>query len=249
MGKRILVQHRGRGGAQYRSPQKGKIAPARYPDISEKTTKCEVVDILHERGRDAPLTKLRISQDNFSFIPAITGTIVGSIVEIGDNASFKEGNILRLKDIPEGSTICNIEMNQGDGGKLVKSAGGSALLFSHTTKGALIKLPSGKNITINNNCRASIGRIAGWGRSEKPFLKAGNRYYLMKSKNKLYPRVRGVAMAAVHHPFGGGRHQHSLKPTTTNRNAPPGRKVGLIAAKRTGLGGRRNAKAKIQVDR
>ena len=57
---------------------------------------------------------------------------------------------------------------------------------------------------------------------------------MMKAKAKRYPSVRGVAMGSVHHPFGGGRHQGPHKSTSTSRNAPPGRKVGLIAARKTG---------------
>lgn len=247
MGKRILTQHRGRGGFQYRAPKKGKVAPAKYPDLSDKKLSGAVVDILHERGRDAPLAKIKIGEGRFSHIPAVTGLRVGSQIEIGKKADLKEGNVLPLTDIPAGSTICNIELSKGDGGKLVKAAGSSAILFSHTAKGALLKLPSGKSIIVDSNCRASLGRVAGWGRAEKPFLKAGNRYHLMKAKGKLYPRVRGVAMAAVHHPFGGGRHQHSIdKSTTTSRNAPPGRKVGLVAARKTGA--KRVARAQIKVE-
>ena len=82
-------------------------------------------------------------------------------------------NILALESIPEGTTICNIEKNSGDGGKLIKSAGSSALVFSHGVEGVTIKFPSGKFLTVNPKCRAMIGIIAGAGRKEKPFLKAG----------------------------------------------------------------------------
>ncbi len=232
---------------QYRAPKKGKIAPARYPEQSGELLKCKVIDILHERGRNAPLAKIELREDKFAYIPAVTGLKVGAQIEIGKGAEVKEGNILPLAEIPEGSTICNIELNQGDGGKLVKAPGNTATLFSHTTKGALIRFPSGKAAIINRNGRASLGRIAGWGRGEKPFLRAGPKYHLMKSKGQIYPRVRGVAMASVHHPFGGGRHQHPGKPTTTSRNAPPGRKVGLVAARKTGT--KRLARVKMEVKR
>jgi|TARA_B100000315_G_scaffold69138_1_gene62989 large subunit ribosomal protein L2 len=247
MGKRIIAQRRGRGGRQYRALKKRKLAPARYPEVSSKLVRGEVKDILHEIGRNTPLAKVKFEKENFSYIPAITGLRVGAMIEIGKGSQLKEGNVLPLSEMPEGSIICNIELNQGDGGKLVKTPGGSATLFSHTPSGALIRFPSGKAAIINSNSRASMGRIAGWGRSEKPFLKAGNKHHLMRSKNKTYPKVRGVAMASVHHPFGGGRHQHPGKPTTTSRNAPPGRKVGLIAAKKTGT--KRLARAKIEVKR
>jgi large subunit ribosomal protein L2 len=212
LGKRILTQRRGRGGQQYRAPKKGKIAPANYPEQSSQLLNGEVVDIIHE----------------------ITGLKVGGQIMMGKGAKPLDGNILPLSDIPEGSIICNIELNKGDGGKLVKAPGGSATLYSHTPLGAIIKFPSGKAAVVKNNCRASLGKIAGWGRSEKPFLRAGPKHHLMLSKGQIYPRVRGVAMASVHHPFGGGRHQHPGKPTTTSRNAPPGRKVGLVAARKTG---------------
>lgn len=80
-----------------------------------------------------------------------------------------------------------------------------------------------------------IGVIGGGGRNEKPMLKAGNVYWKFKAKRKCWPNVRGVAMNPVDHPHGGGNHQHLGKPSTISRRTPPGRKVGLIAARRTGL--------------
>jgi large subunit ribosomal protein L2 len=69
---------------------------------------------------------------------------------------------------------------------------------------------------------------------DKPVLKAGKKAKIMKGKNKLFPKTSGVAMNAVDHPFGSGRGRHMGKPRTVSRNAPPGRKVGSIASKRTG---------------
>jgi large subunit ribosomal protein L8e len=81
-----------------------------------------------------------------------------------------------------------------------------------------------------------IGIVAGGGRHEKPLLKAGNAYHKHKAKKKgNWPRVRGVAMNPVEHPHGGGNHQHIGHPSTLRRDAPHGMKVGLIAARRTGL--------------
>ncbi|MCX8175865.1 MAG: 50S ribosomal protein L2, partial [Candidatus Bathyarchaeota archaeon] len=91
-----------------------------------------------------------------------------------------------------------------------------------------------KTAIVNNNALATIGVVAGSGRTDKPFMKAGEKYYLMRSRGIKWPRVRGVAMVAASHPFGGGRHRHVGKPSTVSRHAPPGQKVGLIAARRTG---------------
>jgi len=122
----------------------------------------------------------------------------------------------------------------GDGGRLVRQAGESAVLFANTAQGSTIRMPSGRTAFLSPKCRASIGIVSGGGRVDKPFLRAGAKYHLMKSKGKMYPRMRGIAMAAVYHPFGGGRHQHPGKSTSTSRNAPPGRKVGNIAPRKTG---------------
>jgi large subunit ribosomal protein L8e len=79
-----------------------------------------------------------------------------------------------------------------------------------------------------------VGVISGGGRIEKPMLKAGRAYHKYKVKRNCWPRVRGVSMNPVDHPHGGGNHQHIGHPSTCRRDAPPGQKVGLIAARRTG---------------
>ena len=235
MGKRILVQRRGKGGIQFRAPSKGKLADARYPLLPpDKTVSAVVTDILHERGRSAPLAQLCLENGVYTYIPAVSGMKVGSKIEIGPDAEPRPGNVLPLSKIPEGTVISNIEKSYGDGGKLIRAAGSSAILYSHTSDGSFIKMPSGAKLMLSSSSRATIGVIAGGGRLEKPFLKAGTKYHLMKAKGKPYPRVRGVAMASVYHPFGGGRHQHPGKSTSTHRHAPPGRKVGHIAPRKTG---------------
>ena len=237
MGKRILAQRRGRGGFQFRTPKKGKIAPARYPNFPfNETHKGVVEDLVHERGRMAPLAKIRFDDGTIAYLPAVEGIKTGDVIYLGPDAPLHPGNILPLHRIPEGTVICNIEKHFGDGGELVRAAGTSAILFSQAEDRVIVRLPSGSSIELNPNSRATIGVIAGGGRKEKPFLKAGTKWYYMRARGKKYPTVRGVAMAAVYHPFGGGRHQHPGKPTSTPRNAPPGRKVGHIAPKKTGRG-------------
>lgn len=79
-----------------------------------------------------------------------------------------------------------------------------------------------------------VGLVAGGGRIEKPLLKAGRAHFKYKAKRNKWPKVRGVAMNPVDHPHGGGNHQHIGHASTTSRHDPPGKKVGLIAARRTG---------------
>lgn len=138
--------------------------------------------------------------------------------------------------MPEGSIICNIEHRAGDGGTFAKASGDYAIIISHNTDAGTtrLKLPSGLKKVIPSAARAMVGQIAGGGRTEKPMLKAGASYYKYKAKRNSWPKVRGVAMNPVEHPHGGGNHQHIGHASTIKRTAPPGQKVGLIAARRTG---------------
>jgi large subunit ribosomal protein L2 len=235
LGKRILQRRRGKAGIQFRAPTKGKIAPVRHPRIDPQSEGSgRITAILDERGRSAPLAQIRYGGDHYTYLPAVAGMSVGGEVSLGPTAAPIQGNVLSLSRVPEGTRVCNIELKPGDGGKLVRASGTSAVLFSKADGNAILKLPSGKNILVNDACRVTIGEVAGGGRREKPFLTAGARHHAMRASGRAYPRMRGIAMAAVYHPFGGGRHQHPGKSTSTSRNAPPGRKVGLIAPRKTG---------------
>lgn len=235
MGKRPLVRRRGRGGMQFRAPTTGKLIPAKYPRFPLlEQREGQVIDIVHERGRDAPLAKVRFDDNSISYFPAILGTRVGSKVEFGLQSKITPGNVISVQNIPDGTLVSNVEKHFGDGGALVKSAGTYATVFSHSSEGVTIKLPSGKFTTINPQNRAMIGILAGGGVGDRPFMRAGLAWRRKRSKGHKYPIVRGVAMAAYVHPHGGGRHQHVGKSSTVSRNAPPGRKVGSIAARKTG---------------
>ena len=107
-----------------------------------------------------------------------------------------------------------------------------------------VKLPSGAKKVIPSANRGMVGIIAGGGRIDKPILKAGRAYHKYKAKRNCWPKVRGVAMNPVEHPHGGGNHQHIGHASTVRRDASAGRKVGLIAARRTGRirGGKKEVK-------
>ena len=137
------------------------------------------------------------------------------------------GNILPISQIPEGTAVCNVELNPGDRGSYARTSGVSATIIGHAEDGSKtrIKLPSGARKTIDGSCRAMIGIIASGGIVEKPILKAGNQYHKYKRKRKVWPVVRGVAMNPVEHPHGGGNQQHIGFASTCSRYAPPGQKV------------------------
>ena len=233
MGKRLIVQRRGRGSPTFRAAKSGKVAPVKYPPLNVMG-RGWVKELLHDAGRGAPLAYIALEEGAAYYIAAPEGIYVGQTVEIGPEAPVKVGNVLPLGVIPEGTMICNVEIRPGDGGKIARSSGSYAIVVSHTPAGTLVKLPSKKIVILPDGCRATVGVIAGGGRKEKPFMKAGEKYHLMRAKGHKYPKVRGVAMAAVSHPHGGGSHKYPGKPTTVSRHAPPGRKVGLIAARETG---------------
>ena len=235
MGKRPLVRRRGRGGMQFRASKTRKIAPAKYPNLDPKASReAEVIDLVHESGRDVPLAKIKLDDNTISFIPAILGYKIGSKIQFGYKAEIIDGNVTSVQNIPDGTIVCNVEKQLGDGGSFIKSAGTYATVFSHADNGVTLKLASGKFTTLHPKNRATIGTLAGGGVGDRPFMRAGVKWRRFRSKGQKYPIVRGVAQASYVHPHGGGRHQHVGQSSTVSRDAPPGAKVGSIAARKTG---------------
>ncbi|AEH61080.1 ribosomal protein L2 [Methanosalsum zhilinae DSM 4017] len=235
MGKRLISQNRGRGTPTYRAPSHKYKGTLKHPKVDEnETIYGTVTAVKHDSSRSAPIVRVKFDNGEERFILAPEGTSVGQQISCGISAEIKPGNILYLAEIPEGVPICNIESKPNDGGRFARSSGVSATLIAHERGKVVVQMPSGEMKWLNPKCRATIGIVAGGGRADKPFLKAGNKYHKMKTRATKYPRVSGVAMNAVDHPFGGGNRKHPGKPTTVGRNTPAGRKVGQIAARRTG---------------
>lgn len=229
MGKRIISQARGKGSHTYRVRKKAFIYKVGYPVMEGEI---EVIKLIQSAAHSAPLMKLKVGNKVFYNV-AFESVYEGQRVKIGGSEP-SEGNILSLKDIPVGTRIFNIERNPGDGGKMIRTAGSSAIvnkIYENSKVG--VTMPNRKEVIFNQGCRATIGTIAGEGRKQKPFMKAGRMFYKMKSKGKLYPRVSAVAVNAIDHPFGSGRGKR-IKSKVAKRNAPPGRKVGHIRPRKTG---------------
>ncbi|MCE4621273.1 MAG: 50S ribosomal protein L2 [Desulfurococcales archaeon] len=234
MGKRLRQQRMGKGSPTFRSPGHIHVGPAKYPPLSNETYKGRVVELIHDPGRYVPLARVVLETGQEFLMPAAEGMYVGQIIEIGSDAAPEPGNILPAGKVPEGTMVYNIEIVPGDGGKLARQAGSYALIVGKGGGKVRVRLPSGKEKEIPEAARVTIGIPAGAGRIEKPLMKAGFAYHKWKVKARKWPRVRGVAMNAASHPFGGGSHQHKGRPSTVARETPPGRKVGHIAARRTG---------------
>ncbi len=230
MGKNLISQRRGRGSSTYRVSSHRFQGEVKHPALNSPGT---VTDILHCAGHSAPLLEVATPSGETALAIAPEGMKVGDEIIFGTE-EVREGNVLALRDIPEGTPIHNLEIHPGDGGKLVRTSGVFARIVAKTEQGVQVTLPSKKEKVLNPACRAAIGVVAGSGRLEKPFMKAGTRYHKMAARNKLYPRVSGISMNAVDHPFGGKGSHTKGRPTQSPRNAPPGRKVGKIAPRRTG---------------
>jgi large subunit ribosomal protein L2 len=239
MGKRIRVQRRGRGGSTYRASTHKRVAPAKYPPaITPKVSFAASIsgvieDLVHDPGRGAPLAFVRFENGETCYTITPEGVYKGQQISLGGKAPAAVGNILPLGKVPEGTMVCDLELRPGDGGKMARSSGAYATVVGHTPQGTMIRLPSGRTRYINDCCMATVGVVSGGGRTEKPFLKAGEKYHLMKAKGHKYPRTRGRAMVAAVHPYGSSK-KSARKGTTVSHGAPPGQKVGLIAARGTG---------------
>jgi len=141
---------------------------------------------------------------------------------------------MQLKNVPEGMLVYNIEGAPGGGGKIARSPGAFAIVVERTKKGVNVRLPSGKRKLIHPKSLATLGVVSGGGVASKPFMKAGHKYYYMKTKASNWPRVTCATMNATSHPHGGGAKRTPGRSTTVGRHAPPGRKVGMIAARQSG---------------
>merc|ERR1712013_904133 len=244
MGRVIRAQRKGAGSifVSHTKHRKGKPA-LRAVDFSERHgyIKGVIKEIIHDPGRGAPLAvthfrdPYRYKMKKELFVAA-EGMYTGQFVYCGKKAHLSIGNVMPIGHMPEGTIVCNLEEETGDRGKLARASGNYATVIAHNpdTKRTRVKLPSGNKKVIPSANRAMIGIVAGGGRIDKPMLKAGRSYHKYKVKRNSWPKVRGVAMNPVEHPHGGGNHQHIGFPSTVRRDDSAGRKVGLIAARRTG---------------
>ena len=188
---RITVRRRG-GGAK-----------RKYRIIDFKRSKLDipakVAAIHYDPNRSANIALLHYVDGEKSYILAPLRLNVGDEVISSDKADIKEGNCKRLRDIPVGTLVHNVELNPGAGGQLSRSAGSYAQLMAKEGGDALLRLPSGELRKVRELCRATIGQIGNVEREQLKLGKAGRSRLLGRR-----PKVRGVVMNPVDHPHGGG---------------------------------------------
>jgi large subunit ribosomal protein L2 len=158
-----------------------------------------VATIEYDPNRTAFIALINYKDGEKRYILAPQGLQVGATILSGDAVAPEVGNALQMKNMPLGTNVHNIEMQPGQGGKLVRSAGTSAQLTNKEEKYAVLKMPSGELRKILINCYATVGVVSNGDHNLEMMGKAGrNRWRGIK------PRNRGVAMNPVDHPMGGG---------------------------------------------
>ena len=231
MGKRIIQQARGHGSLRYRVRRQAFRYRLQYP--SKLEGEGVVVRLFNSIAHSAPLAKIKNGNEIF-YIPAFSGMVEGQKIKFGDDKSIGDGAIMKIKDIPIKTQIYCIEARPGDGGIFVKTSGATATVSKTIGGRVSVVMPSKKEKMFHPECRAIIGVVAGSGRLDKPIVKAGKQHYIKKAKGgRVWPRTSAVKVNAIDHYFGSGRGKNP-KSKIAKRNAPHGRRVGLLRPKRTG---------------
>ncbi len=199
----ITVRHKGGGWRK------------QYRIIDFKRTKdgipAKIAAIEYDPNRSARIALLSYRDGEKRYILAPAGVKVGDLLESGPKADIKTGNCLPIANIPLGTVLHNIELRPGEGGKLVRSAGGAAQLMAKEGEYAQVRMPSGEVRKILIVCRATIGQLGNVDHENEVVGKAGR-----KRHRGIRPSVRGIAMNPVDHPHGGGEARStSGRPPTT----------------------------------
>ncbi len=175
----------------------------RYRRIDFKRNKdgieAKVVAIEYDPNRTCHIALLEYADGEKRYILAPQGIVEGEVLESGEQVEPKSGNCMPLKSIPVGLDVHNIELIAGQGGKMVRSAGGSARLIAREGEWATLLLPSGEMRQVRAACRATLGVLGNADHQNVRLGKAGRKRHL-----GWRPHVRGTAMNPVAHPLGGG---------------------------------------------
>ena len=159
----------------------------------------KVLGIEYDPNRSCHIALIAYAEGEKRYILAPMGLKAGDAVESGTKVEPKVGNCMPLSGIPIGMEVHNVEMSAGQGGKLVRSAGGVARLMARENEWATIQLPSGEVRQVRVECRATIGQLGNVDHQNVRLGKAGRSRHLGRR-----PHVRGKAMNPVAHPMGGG---------------------------------------------
>ncbi|NLG98066.1 MAG: 50S ribosomal protein L2 [Chloroflexi bacterium] len=188
---RVTVRHQGGGNRQF----------IRLVDFKrdKHNIPAKVAAIEYDPNRTARLALLWYADGEKRYIVAPLGLKVGDKVISGSQVDIRPGNSLPIANIPVGTMIHNIELQEGRGGQLVRSAGAAAQLLAKEGDYAQIRLPSGEVRLVRQSCYATIGQVGNLDHSNVKLGKAGRKRHM-----GIRPTVRGTAMSPRDHPHGGG---------------------------------------------
>jgi len=188
---RITVRHRGGGHRRF----------IRLVDFkrNKQNIPAKVAAIEYDPNRTARLALLHYADGEKRYIIAPMDLKVGDTVMSGTEVEIRPGNALPISSIPVGTLIHNIEIAEGRGGQMVRSAGGAAQLLAKEGDFAQIRMPSGEVRLVRQTCYATIGQIGNLDHGNIKYGKAGRKRHL-----GIRPTVRGSAMTPRDHPHGGG---------------------------------------------
>lgn len=188
---RVTVRHQGGGSKRY----------VRLVDFKrdKREIPAKVAAIEYDPNRTARLALLNYADGEKRYILAPLGLKVGDTVISSPTAEIRPGNCLPISNIPVGTMVHNIEIKEGKGGQLVRSAGGAAQLLAKEGDFAQVRMPSGEVRLIRQKCYATVGQVGNLDHSNIKLGKAGRKRHL-----GVRPTVRGTAMSPRDHPHGGG---------------------------------------------
>jgi large subunit ribosomal protein L2 len=193
---RITTRHQGGGNK------------VRYRVIDFRRNKdgvpAKVAHVEYDPNRNARIALLHYKDGEKRYILMPNRVKVGDVLQSGPGADIRPGNALPLRNIPVGTTVHNVELKPGAGGKMARSAGSSVQLVAKEGTDATLRLPSGEMRRVRLDCRATVGEV---GNAEAELVSIG-KAGRSRWKNKR-PSVRGVAMNPVDHPLGGGEGKSS----------------------------------------
>jgi len=193
---RIMVRRRGGGHKR------------RYRIIDYKRDKFDIkgkiATIEYDPNRSAFISLVHYEDGEKRYILSPLGVKVGDVIVSGENAPLKNGNTLKLINIPTGMFVHNVELIPGNGGQLSRSAGSFVQIMAHDSGYTTLKLPSSEVRMVSDNCMATIGQVGNREHEQIVSGKAGRTRWLGRR-----PKVRGVVMNPVDHPHGGGEGKSS----------------------------------------
>ena len=218
--------NKGRKTSGYRGRGGSAKAKRLYRDIDFRQDKFDipghVFALEYDPNRTSRIARIHFADGEKRYILAPQELKANDAVITSEKASLRIGNRMKLKNIPQGSIVHNVELNPGQGGKIIRTAGGGATVLANEGDFVQLLMPSSEVRMVSGECYASVGQLSNQEHSAISLGKAGRSRWLGKG-----PKVRGTAMNPMDHPYGGGEGKQgrgTRRPKTATGKITGGRK-------------------------